>query len=95
VDSLFKHSKKKDVRFINRVKEGQIMTVSRFEQLLQHYQVQEIECIGKRLDPLTMIAVNTAKDTALESGIVIEELRKGFLYQGQILRLAEVTVNKI
>jgi molecular chaperone GrpE len=95
VDSLFKHSKKKDIRFINRVKEGQIMTVSRFEQLLQHYQVQEIESIGQRLDPLTMIAVNTAKDTTLDNGVVIEELRKGFLYQGQILRLAEVTVNKI
>jgi len=31
---------------------------------------------------------------ALEKGIVLEELRKGFFYKDQVLRLAEVKVNK-
>ena len=93
--SLFKRSRDQDVRFIQRFKEGQQMTVSRFEQLLQRYQVQTIDCVGQLLDPVTMTAVETGQDPKLENGIVLEVLRTGFLFQGQVLRLAEVKVNKI
>lgn len=95
VKGLFKHSKKKDIRFIQRFKDGQIMTVSRFKQLLQQYQVKEIECVGQRLDPTMMIAVKTEADKTVKNGVVLEALRQGFLYQDQVLRLAEVKVNKI
>jgi molecular chaperone GrpE len=94
VNSLFKHSREKDVRFIKRFKEGQAMTIRRFDHLLQHYQVKTIECVGKLLDPTTMSAVETDHDPKLENGLVLEELRKGFLFQDQVLRLAEVKVNK-
>jgi molecular chaperone GrpE len=93
--SLFSHSKDKDVRFIKRFQEGQVMTIRRFAQLLQRYQVRTIDCVGKLLDPVTMTAVETGHDPKLENGIVLEELRKGFLLQDQVLRLAEVKVNKI
>jgi len=94
VAKLFNHSKIQDVRFIKHIKEGQEMTLRRFEQLLQRYQVQKTACIGKRLDPLTMNAVETANEPQLENGIVVEELRQGFLFETQVLRLAEVKVNK-
>lgn len=94
VASMFKKSRKRDVRFIKRFKEGQVMTCKRLEQLLLHYQVQAIACVGKLLDPMTMTAVGTGYEPTLENGIVLEELRKGFLFQDQILRLAEVKVNK-
>ncbi len=94
VNALFKHSRKKDIHFIERFKEGQLMTMRRFEQLLQRYQVRAIECVGKLLDPVSMSAVETGDNPQLENGIVLEELRKGFLYQNQVLRLAEVKVNK-
>ncbi len=94
VNALFKHSQKKDLRFIERFKEGQMMTMRRFEQLLQGYQVRPIECVGKLLDPVSMSAVETGNDPQQGNGIVLQELRKGFLYQDQILRLAEVKVNK-
>ncbi len=38
VSFLFSHSKKQDVRFIKSFKEGQAMTLKRFEQLLQRHQ---------------------------------------------------------
>lgn len=94
VKSLFKRSRDKDIRFIKRFAEGQRMTAKRFEQLLQRYQVQPMDCIGKPLDPTKMNAVETGHDPQLENGIVMEELRKGFLFQDQVLRLAEVKVNK-
>lgn len=95
VNSLFRHSKKQDVHFIERFKQGQQMTLRRFEQLLQSYQVKAVDCVGQKLDPVTMTAVETGQNPKLGNGIVLEELRTGFLYQGQVLRLAEVKVNKI
>lgn len=95
VKSLFKSSRKKDVHFIKRFKQGQGMTVKRLDQLLQKYQVSPIDCVGELLDPVTMRAVETACFPQLENGRVLEEIRKGFLYKGQVLRLAEVRVNKI
>ena len=95
VNALFKHSRQKDVRFIERFRQGQEMTTRRFEQLLQRYQVSTVDCIDQLLDPETMTAVATGEDPKLVNGMVLEELRKGFLYQGQVLRLAEVKVNKI
>ncbi|MFA5921740.1 MAG: nucleotide exchange factor GrpE [Methylococcaceae bacterium] len=94
VSSLFSHSKKQDVRFINSFKKGQSMTLRRFEQLLQRYNVYAIDCVGKLLDPHTMSAVEITQDPKLANGIVIEELRKGFLFEENVLRLAEVKVNK-
>ena len=94
VSSLFSHSKKQDIRFIKSFKEGQSMTLKRFDQLLQRHNVQAIDCIGKLLDPCTMSAVEIDRNPKLENGIVIEELRKGFLFEGNVLRLAEVKVNK-
>jgi len=95
VSSLFSHSKKQDIRFIKSFKEGQSMTLKRFDQLLQRHNVQAIDCIGKLLDPCTMSAVEIDRNPKLENGIVIEELRKGFLFEGNVLRLAEVKVNKL
>jgi molecular chaperone GrpE len=95
VSSLFSHSKKQDIRFIKSFKEGQSMTLKRFEQLLQRQNVHAIDCIGKLLDPRTMSAVEISHDPKLDNGIVIEELRKGFLFENNVLRLAEVKVNKL
>ncbi len=95
VSSLFNHSKKQDIRFIKSFKEGQSITLKRFEQLLQRHNVSSIDCIGKLLDPRTMSAVEIDHDPKLDNGIVIDELRKGFLFENHVLRLAEVKVNKL
>ena len=94
VNSLFKHSQKKDVQFIEGFKEGQTMTLRRFEQFLQRHQVCAIDCVGKTFDPRMMSAVEIGRTDTLENGIVLEELRRGFLMADQVLRLAEVKVNK-
>lgn len=93
--ALFKKSKKRDIRFIDRFKQGQEMTIRRFEETLHRHQVQPIECIGQRLDPLTMNAIETEYHPKIENGLVLEELRRGFLFKDQVLRLAEVKVNKM
>lgn len=93
--ALFKHSKPQDVRFIESFGKGQEITLKRFEQYLQRRGVYPINCTGKMFDAHTMTTLEIGHDPQLENGIVLEELRKGFLFDGQILRLAEVKVNKL
>lgn len=95
VDALFNHSKKQDIRFIKGFSEGQEITLKRFEQLLQRRGVYPIDCVGKLFDAHSMKTLEIGHDANLENGIVLEELRMGFLYDGKVLRPAEVKVNKI
>jgi molecular chaperone GrpE len=95
VDALFNHSKKSDVRFIESFGKGQEITLKRFEHWLQRHRVYPIDCVGKLFDAHSMTTLEIGHDPQLENGIVLEELRKGFLFAEQILRLAEVKVNKL
>jgi len=95
VKSLFKSSRKRDVKVIKQFQQGQNMSLRRFEQLLQRYQVNAIECVGQMFDPIKMNAVETANDQSVVNGMVLEELQTGFVYKDQVLRLAEVKVNKV
>ena len=92
--ALFRRSRKKDVEFIRQLQQGQAMTARRFTQLLQRHQVTPVDCIDRQFDPVTMHAVETDCDPERENAIVLEELRRGFLFRGLVLRLAEVRVNK-
>ncbi len=95
VDTLFKSSRQRDIDFIKGFGEGQLMLLKRFDQLLQKYQVRIIDSVGKKLDPTTMSAIETTSDKRIENGMVVEELRTGFLYKNKVLRLAEVKVNSV
>jgi molecular chaperone GrpE len=95
VDSLFNHSKNQDVRFIESFGKGQDITLNRLEQLLRRRRVYPIDCVGKLFDARCMTTLDIGRDPQLENGIVLEELRKGFLFEDQVLRLAEVKVNKL
>ncbi len=86
---------KYQLEFVESLREGQGMTVRRVEQLLERYRVRAINALGKPLDPYAMRAVETANDPAYANGCVVEELRKGFMWEDEVLRLAEVRVNKL
>ena len=57
--------------------------------------LKEIECIGKKFDPHLNEVVMHDKDEKKEDEIVLEELQKGYLINGKLLRTSKVKVNKI
>ncbi len=93
--SFFSLFCKREIRLIVSIKEGQAMTLRRFEQELAKYKVFPIEVLNKTLDPHLMRAVEVDKQVKIDNAIVTGELRKGFMWENEILRLAEVKVNKI
>ena len=94
VSKVFRRSKKHDMEFIQSVQEGQGIALRRVEQILLKYRVTPIDVINLPVDPQVMKVVEIDHQCELEDGIVTGELRRGFRWQAQILRLAEVRVNK-
>jgi molecular chaperone GrpE len=85
---------RREKALIEAIGTGQEISLRRLEQLLNSQNVTAIEVTGKPLDPHSMRAAEVDQRSDLDSGIVTEELRKGFTWEGELLRLAEVKVNK-
>jgi molecular chaperone GrpE len=73
-------------------REGMRMTLRRVDRLLADQRIAVIETVGRPLDPRHAAAVATVEEPTAADGIVVEEVRAGFLWQGELLRPAEVIV---
>ena len=88
-------SLRQDRLFIQSIREGQAMTLRRLEETLARHQVRPLEALGLTVDPHTMTVVELDRRPDLDNGVVTAELRKGFLWGEETLRLAEVKANKL
>jgi molecular chaperone GrpE len=79
---------------LHAITEGQDISLRRLEQMLSNQQVAALAALGQPLDPHTMRAAEVEQRNDVDNGVVTEELRKGYTWQGELLRLAEVKVNR-
>ena len=79
---------------LQAIAQGQDISLRRLEQLLNSQQVTALPTLGQPLDPHTMRAAEVEQRGDVGNGIVTEELRRGYLWQGELLRPAEVKVNR-
>ncbi len=79
---------------LQAITQGQDISLRRLEQLLNSQHVTALPALGQPLDPHTMRAAEVEQRRDVGNGIVTEELRRGYLWQGELLRLAEVKVNR-
>jgi molecular chaperone GrpE len=73
-------------------REGMRLTLRRIDRLLAERSIVAIETLGRPFDPRLAAAMSTVEDPAVADGVVLEEVRPGFLWQGEVLRSAEVIV---
>jgi molecular chaperone GrpE len=74
--------------------EGLRLTLNRLDQVLLDRRVVALRLTGLPFDPGQARAVATRADTATPDGTVVEEISTGFLWDDQVLRVAEVIVSK-
>lgn len=74
--------------------EGFRLVYKQTRELLEKFEVKEIECLGKEFDPGLEQAISTEKDEEKESGIVLKVYQKGYMYKDKVLRTAMVIVNE-
>jgi len=86
--------RKSAVHFVASMGEGMAMNLRRLDETLIRRGVRPLSAMGQPFDPHCMHAAEVASDPSQTDGLVVGELRKGFLYQDQLLRSAEVVVNR-
>lgn len=74
--------------------EGMEITLRRLDQMLARYDVVPVPAVGKRLDPHCMRAAAVESLPDRDNGVVLQEIRRGFTRGDEILREAEVIVNR-
>ncbi len=74
--------------------QGQQMTWQKMTEMLSKLNVIPMQVVGSVFDPHRMKAVDIEKKMHLADGEVISEIRKGYLWDDNLLRTADVVVNK-
>lgn len=80
--------------FIVSMAEGLEMNLRRFDEMLARRGVTPLPALDQPFDPHRMHAAELANHPTRPAGIVVRELRKGFLLHDRLLRAAEVVVNR-
>ena len=76
------------------VAEGYELALRRFDRTLSGFGVRPVQTVGHPFDSRTMHAVEARRVESVEDGTVVEELRSGFVRDGEVLRLADVAVSR-
>ena len=69
------------------------MVNRQFKDILTKYGVKEIEAIGYPFDANLMEAMIVENDTTKPDEMVLDVLRKGYMYKDRVLKHAMVKVN--
>jgi molecular chaperone GrpE len=91
---LVRESSERVRQLLASVVTGYTMSLQRVERALRQHGLEAIPAVGQRFDPERMEVVEAVVDSGRSSGEVIEELRRGYLWQGRVFRYAQVRVAK-
>lgn len=79
---------------IESYQKGMIMIYNSLKNILEKFEVKEIEAIDKEFDPSFHQAVMQEEKEGTKENIVIEVLQKGYTYKDKVIRPAMVKVSK-
>lgn len=80
---------------VSSLGEGMGMNLRRLEEILSRRGVRQLTALGAPFDPHRMHAVELVHDSTRPNEQVIAEIRAGWLLHDELLRPAEVVVNRI
>jgi molecular chaperone GrpE len=78
----------------NQWVEGILKTKNQILDFLKGRGVEEIQSLGKKFDPNFHEAVGEVEKKGVEAETVVEEVKKGYLFHGKVIRPAKVRVAK-
>lgn len=73
---------------------GQRLLLDRLIALLEADGVKTIPSVGETFDPYLHVVLKTATDPTRPLGLILSEERRGYRWNAEVLRYAEVVVNK-
>lgn len=79
---------------VESYQKGMTMIYNSLKNILEKFEVKEIEAIDKEFDPSYHQAVMQEDKEGTKENIVIEVLQKGYTYKDKVIRPAMVKVSK-
>ncbi len=76
-------------------RKGVELIYTHLKKLLEKEGLKEIEAVGKPFDPNFHEAVTQAESDKYEEGIVMQQMSKGYMLNGKLLRPSKVVVSKV
>ena len=73
-------------------KEGLKIILKNLNNLLERENIKSIECIGKPFDHNIHHAISTIEKNDCREGIIVEEVKKGYMIGDKLLRPSQVIV---
>jgi molecular chaperone GrpE len=77
-----------------KIVKGMEMIYSQLSQLLKNDGLRQIDSVGKKFDPYYHEVLMVEEDGKRDDDIVVEELQKGYMFNGKVLRYSKVKINK-
>lgn len=74
--------------------QGVDMTLRELLRTLEKFGLKQIDASGQVFDPEFHHAVSQAEVEGMDPGMVVEDLRKGYIHNGKVIRATMVSVSK-
>jgi len=69
--------------------------LKKIDNILEKEGISRIQTLHQKFNSKLMIGIEIISNPSLENNIVVEELRKGYIYKNKVIRYPKVKVNKI
>jgi molecular chaperone GrpE len=79
---------------VNALAEGVELTLKSFLEILNKFNVQQVNPVGEPFDPQVHQAITTIVNPNVEPNTVLEVMQKGYTLHGRVIRPAMVVVSK-
>ncbi|GAB5047467.1 nucleotide exchange factor GrpE [Thermodesulfovibrio sp. TK110] len=81
-------------QWLESMKQGVENALKEFLRILEKYGVKQMETVGQAFNPELHHAVSTVETVNMDDNIIVEELRKGYMYKNKLLREPLVAVSR-
>ncbi|MBW3598638.1 MAG: nucleotide exchange factor GrpE [Planctomycetes bacterium] len=85
-----RHAAQASSEAFDNLADGFAMIQARLARAMEEQLVERISCVGRPADPHAMTVVAVVDDPDRPAGEVVEEVRPGYRWNGEVLRFAEV-----
>ncbi|TAN45635.1 MAG: nucleotide exchange factor GrpE [Nitrospirae bacterium] len=94
LDMALQHASTGNSDALTALAKGVENTLREMNRTLEKFGLTQIEAAGKAFDPSVHHAMSQVERNDMDENMVVQELRKGYMYKEKVLRATLVTVSK-
>ena len=77
---------------LESLKKGFSLVLTQYEKMLKAHGVEIIKAVGEKMNPNQHEALMQSESADVEDGVILDEIQRGYSFQGRVIRTAKVRV---